>query len=63
MPYVIFCLILIGVAMWAFNTYIPMQNPWKMLINVLVFLCVAWWLMGIFFGPFAFPAPHYHLHP
>jgi len=43
-------IVLIGVLMWAVNTYIPMQANIKKLLNiVVVVLLVIWilWLIGV----------------
>jgi hypothetical protein len=44
----IFILALIGVAMWAINTYLPMAQPWKTLINVVAVILTIFWLLSIF---------------
>ena len=45
---VVLVLIVIGVALWLVNTYIPMAPPIKTVINVLVILVLCIWLLGLF---------------
>lgn len=45
---VIVILGLIGVAVWAINTYVPMADPWKKLINVVAIIGTILWLLGVF---------------
>jgi hypothetical protein len=44
----IICLIIIGVLLWLVNAYIPMAQPIKTIINVLVILLVVLWLCNLF---------------
>jgi len=48
MLYVIFILILIGIAMWAINQFIPMEPTFRKLVNVVIILCTIVWLIGAF---------------
>jgi hypothetical protein len=41
-------LVVIGVILWAVNSYIPMQTTIKKIINVVVILCVVLWLLSVF---------------
>lgn len=41
-------LAVIGVLLWLINTYVPMAQPFKVLINVLVVLAVLLWLLEAF---------------
>lgn len=41
-------LILIGVALWLINTYIPMAAPIKTILNVVVVIVVILWLLQVF---------------
>jgi hypothetical protein len=50
---IVITLILIGLALWASNTYIPMQAGIKRIINIVVVICVVLWLLSIF-GVFAY---------
>ena len=38
-------LIVIGVLLWAINTYIPMDEKIKQILNIVVVLAVVWWLL------------------
>ncbi len=44
----IIVLIVIGVALYLINAYIPMAQPIKTILNVVVILVVCLWLLGIF---------------
>ena len=41
-------LILVGLALWLVNTYIPMAAGIKTLLNVVVFVVVLIWLLQVF---------------
>ena len=41
-------LVVVGLALWAVNTYIPMQPTIKRIINVVVILAVVLWLLSVF---------------
>ena len=41
-------LVVIGVALWLINTYVPMADPIKTVLNVVVVLIVCLWLLGLF---------------
>jgi hypothetical protein len=41
-------LIIIGVLLWAVNTYIPMDKKIKTIINVVVVVIVVIWLLQVF---------------
>lgn len=46
-------LILVGLGLWLINRYVPMAEPIKTILNVVVVLVVLLWLLGIFgFGDF-----------
>lgn len=55
-------LIIIGVLLWLVNTYIPMDEKIKKILNVVVVILVVLWLLNMFvdFGP-ATTLPRYHL--
>lgn len=38
-------LVIVGVALWAINTYIPMDQKIKMILNVVVVILVVLWLL------------------
>jgi hypothetical protein len=44
----IFILVVIGVIMWAVNTYIPMQPNIKKILNIAVVVLVILWLASVF---------------
>ena len=44
-------LIVIGVLLWLVNTQIPMDGTMKKIINVVVILVVAIWLIQLLLGP------------
>lgn len=41
-------LVAVGVALWAINTYIPMQATIKMILNAVVVIVVILWLLSVF---------------
>ena len=41
-------LIVIGVLLWAVNTYIPMDGKIKKILNIVVTVCVVIWLLYAF---------------
>lgn len=41
-------LIIIGMLMWFINTYIPLTQPIKTIINVVVVLIILLWLLRLF---------------
>lgn len=45
---VILVLIVIGILLGLINTYIPMAGSIKTIINVVVVLCVIFWLLSVF---------------
>jgi hypothetical protein len=45
---IIVILILVGLALWLVNTYIPMAASIKSLLNVVVFVVVLIWLLQVF---------------
>lgn len=45
---IVVVLILVGLLMWLINTYIPMAAGIKSLLNVVVFVVVAVWLLQDF---------------
>jgi hypothetical protein len=42
------CLIVIGVLLWCVNTFIPMDEKIKQIMNVVVVIAVVLWLLTIF---------------
>jgi hypothetical protein len=45
---IIIILVVIGVALWAINTYIPMAKPVKTILNVVVVVVISLWLLQTF---------------
>lgn len=41
-------LIVVGVLLWLVNTYIPMQETMKKIINIVVIIVVCLWLLSVF---------------
>ena len=41
-------LVVVGVALWAINSYIPMQATIKKILNVVVVVVVVLWLLSVF---------------
>ena len=41
-------LIVVGVLLWLVNTYIPMADPIKKILNVVVIICVVIYLLSAF---------------
>lgn len=52
---VIITIVLIGVIMWAVNAYIPMSEPLKKILNVVVVILVILWLLSVF-GVYSLPS-------
>lgn len=44
MPIVI-ALVVVGLVLWLINTYIPMAGSIKTILNVVVVICVAVWVL------------------
>lgn len=45
---VVLVLIVVGVALWLINAFIPMARPIKSILNVVVVIGVILWLLGLF---------------
>jgi hypothetical protein len=41
-------LIVVGVLLWAVNSYLPMDAKIKQILNVVVVIAVVFWLLGAF---------------
>lgn len=41
-------LVVVGVGLWAINTYVPMDRKIKSILNVVVVIVVVLWLLQIF---------------
>ena len=44
----VIALIVVGVLLWAVNTYIPMDGKIKQILNVVVVIAVVIWLLQVF---------------
>lgn len=54
-------LIVVGVLLWAANTYIPMDGKIKNIMNIVVVICVVLWLLNVFgLLNFDMPVPQFH---
>jgi hypothetical protein len=42
---IVIALVLVGLALWLINNYIPMAKPIKTLLNVVVIIFVVVWLL------------------
>ena len=45
---VLLVIILVGVILWAVNTYIPMDSKIKDILNIVVVIIVVVWLLKVF---------------
>lgn len=45
---IVLVLIIVGVALWLINTYIPMAASIKSILNAVVIICVLVWLLSVF---------------
>ena len=45
---IVITLVVVGVALWAINTYIPMAKPIKTILNVVVVVVVCLWVLQVF---------------
>ena len=43
-------LIVIGMLLWLVNTYLPMDEKIRQILNVVVVIAVVLWLLSVFFG-------------
>lgn len=41
-------LIVVGIALWLINAYVPMQPQIKTILNVVVVICVVIWVLSAF---------------
>lgn len=46
--YIVLALIVVGMALWLINTYIPMAGSIKAILNVIVVVVVCVWLLQAF---------------
>jgi hypothetical protein len=52
----VIALVVIGVLLWAINSFIPMDAKIKQILNVVVVIVVVLWLLSLFTG--YLPNPH-----
>jgi hypothetical protein len=45
---VLLVLVVVGVLLWAVNTFIPMQGTIKSILNAVVVIAVVVWLLNVF---------------
>jgi hypothetical protein len=45
---IVLVLIVVGVALWLINSFIPMASPIKTILNVVVVIAVIVWLLQVF---------------
>ena len=45
---IIITIIVVGVLLWAVNTYLPMDPKLKQILNIVVVICVILWLLKAF---------------
>ena len=45
---IIIRLVVVGVVLWAINTYIPMAPPVKKILNIVVVVVLCLWLLQVF---------------
>lgn len=41
-------LVLVGFGLWVINSLIPMAGPIKTILNLVVVICVIYWLLQVF---------------
>ena len=46
--HLVIVLVVVGVVLWAINSYIPMQATIKRILNVVVVIAVIIWLLSVF---------------
>jgi len=44
---IIVTIVIIGVILWAVNTYVPMAAPIKTILNIVVIVLVGLWLLNV----------------
>lgn len=44
----IIALVVVGVALWLVNSYVPMQAAVKKILNIVVVIVVVLWLLSVF---------------
>jgi hypothetical protein len=46
----IIVIVVIGVLLWAINTYVPMDAKIKNILNIVVVLVLVLWILSLFIG-------------
>ena len=46
--HLVLVLVVVGVLLWAVNTYVPMDAKIKQILNVAVVIAVVLWLLAVF---------------
>jgi len=46
--HVIIVLLVVGFGLWAINTYVPMQPPFKTILNIVAIVTTILWLLAGF---------------
>jgi uncharacterized BrkB/YihY/UPF0761 family membrane protein len=41
-------LAVVGVLMWLINTYLPLAEPWKKILNIVAIVATILWLLSVF---------------
>jgi len=58
---VILYTVIVGLIMWLVNRFIPMAEPYKTILNVVVIVLYLLWLLGVF-GLLGATVPVYPYH-
>ncbi len=45
---IVLVLVVVGVALWLINNYIPMQSTIKKIVNAVIVIAVILWLLNVF---------------
>ena len=53
----IIIIVVVGLALWAINSFIPMQPQVKQILNVVVIIVLVVWLLSLFVGTGHIPNP------
>jgi hypothetical protein len=46
--HLVIVLVVVGVILWAINSYVPMQSTIKSILNLVVVIVVIVWLLSVF---------------
>ncbi|MBN2195198.1 MAG: hypothetical protein JW751_20440 [Polyangiaceae bacterium] len=55
---IVISLVVVGVLLWLVNSFIPMDDKIKKILNVVVVVCAVFWLLNVFgiFSGFDMPS-------